>query len=489
MGSKDPLYKQPALFSCKTAISSIKINSKEPYYFSVVSSANVFFFTHKNFKIKSKIITQRNIFLNGDFRPNDAKLFAVSGKNGKIEIIDFYKNKLLRTFSAHKDPINDICFSQNNVDLISGSDDRTVRVWDISNQKCLALFGNHENSVSCVSYFPNNKNLIVSSSYDGKLRIFDLRQKKLVVSLFDHKSPIEKFKISKSGKFITTQGGSRIKFWILDFKKEFLDIKEQKPFLTFDFLTNYSLVYGNLNGEIKKIDLLRRKIFSIFIYQKPVILLGSRNENILIAFSNGQICLRRFFEKNYKKSYYNGKTIKNGSKENLNYHKDSSSHYFFFPEKKKKQSHIKKNWQTLGNRGKFSKKNLETKKTKNPQISLNLFFLSNFDKFSSYELKSYILLIFLNFMEKNNILQNLCQKKNFNIAEFILTSIKRDLKILSYKDIFLILKKIVTINHLHFPDKLSFNFTKGIIIWSKKMQVKFDLKIIFQTITDFWDIF
>jgi platelet-activating factor acetylhydrolase IB subunit alpha len=58
--------------------------------------------------------------------------------------------------------------------LASGSRDRTVRLWRVSEQACLAVFRAHENWVRSVLIHPSG-NYIISSSDDKSIRVFDIK--------------------------------------------------------------------------------------------------------------------------------------------------------------------------------------------------------------------------------------------------------------------------------------------------------------------------
>lgn len=58
--------------------------------------------------------------------------------------------------------------------LASGSRDRTVRLWRVSEQTCLAVFRAHENWVRSVLIHPSG-NYIISSSDDKSIRVFDIK--------------------------------------------------------------------------------------------------------------------------------------------------------------------------------------------------------------------------------------------------------------------------------------------------------------------------
>ena len=57
--------------------------------------------------------------------------------------------------------------------IISGSDDKTIKVWDMATGKLLTDLEGHEKSVTCVSFSANGYN-IVSGSDDKTIKIWDI---------------------------------------------------------------------------------------------------------------------------------------------------------------------------------------------------------------------------------------------------------------------------------------------------------------------------
>jgi len=55
---------------------------------------------------------------------------ATCSDDNTIKLWDAATGRLLRTLKAHKDPVRAIAFSPDGKRLISGSVDRTVKLWE-----------------------------------------------------------------------------------------------------------------------------------------------------------------------------------------------------------------------------------------------------------------------------------------------------------------------------------------------------------------------
>jgi WD40 repeat protein len=65
--------------------------------------------------------------------------------------------KLLRELQGHLDDINSVAFSPDGNQLVSGSYDKTVRLWNVANGKLLAMLDKSLSSITSVSFHPNAK--------------------------------------------------------------------------------------------------------------------------------------------------------------------------------------------------------------------------------------------------------------------------------------------------------------------------------------------
>ncbi len=65
------------------------------------------------------------------YSPTNPSVIASAGTNGEIKLWDL-QNDRVTTFSGHANPVNALTFSPNGRWLVSGSDDYTFKVWDVS---------------------------------------------------------------------------------------------------------------------------------------------------------------------------------------------------------------------------------------------------------------------------------------------------------------------------------------------------------------------
>jgi WD40 repeat protein len=73
---------------------------------------------------------------------------------------------------SHSCLVNSVAFSNNGMQVVSGSGDNTVKIWDTGSGACLKTLDGHTNWVNLVA-FSHDGTQVVSGSYDHTVKIWD----------------------------------------------------------------------------------------------------------------------------------------------------------------------------------------------------------------------------------------------------------------------------------------------------------------------------
>ncbi|CAM8902037.1 unnamed protein product [Rhodiola kirilowii] len=117
-------------------------------------------------------------------------ILAVSDEDGFVSLIDTRRRFSQSTsyqenteeariseWIAHKNSIFDMCWIKDDTQILTGSGDQTIKLWDVEDKKCLGEFTGHTGSVKSLCSHPFNPDLFVSGSRDGSFVQWDLRCK------------------------------------------------------------------------------------------------------------------------------------------------------------------------------------------------------------------------------------------------------------------------------------------------------------------------
>ena len=124
--------------------------------------------------------------------------------------------QLLLRLCGHEDSINEIVWSPDGAILASGSDDQTVRLWDIESGQLLHTLSGHQNDVMSVAWSPDGQ-MLASGSEDETIRLWDTSTGRQVSVLESHTAPVMCVRFSSDGHLLASQSGDgTVLFWRCD---------------------------------------------------------------------------------------------------------------------------------------------------------------------------------------------------------------------------------------------------------------------------------
>jgi WD40 repeat protein len=167
----------------------------------------------------------------------------------------------LRDFVGHTGPITGLAVTPDGAQLVTGGEDRTVRVWDTKTGKQLRSFQGHATKVTAVAVRSDGRQ-VASAAEDGAVRVWDLNASDEHRAMTDAKESLWAVAVSPDGKRLAAAGADRkIRVYDPDTGKlqATLDAGAAMTSLAF-FPDNTRLAAGGGDNKVKVWDVAEKKV-------------------------------------------------------------------------------------------------------------------------------------------------------------------------------------------------------------------------------------
>lgn len=189
--------------------------------FAVTTGARVQIYSMKSSRATKTISRFKDVARSANFR-SDGRLMVAGDDGGLIQVFDTTSRAILRTLRGHTSPVHVTRFSPTGVEIMSASDDRTVRLWDVPEQKAVHVFDGHQDYVRSAVFSSDSPHLVLSGSYDSTVRLWDTRMgangsASGQAMIMNHGAPVEDTLIypTGGGGIALSAGGPVMKVWDL----------------------------------------------------------------------------------------------------------------------------------------------------------------------------------------------------------------------------------------------------------------------------------
>lgn len=116
--------------------------------------------------------------------------FFVSGSVDRtIKIFDLAKGKLKLTLTGHISAVRGLTIHEKRPYLFSVGEDKTVKCWDLEVNKQIRSYHGHLSSVHCCTLHPS-LDILFTGGRDQSIRMWDIRTKKQIHLLGGHESTV-----------------------------------------------------------------------------------------------------------------------------------------------------------------------------------------------------------------------------------------------------------------------------------------------------------
>lgn len=193
---------------------------------------------------------------------SDGQLIVAGCENGHVLVFNTDSRAILRQFKHHKGPTHVALFSTNKTQVFSGSDDVTLRQWDLASGDQILRMAGHTDYIRAGAV--TSDVTVLSGSYDHTVKVWDTRTRDAQMTL-EHGAPVESVAVFPSGRIAVSAGGTAVKLWDLAAGgRELKTISNHQKTVTCahvidvrdrDGVTCSRLLTGALDGHVKVYDM------------------------------------------------------------------------------------------------------------------------------------------------------------------------------------------------------------------------------------------
>jgi WD40 repeat protein len=111
----------------------------------------------------------------------DGARIVSGGEDKMIRLWDATNEQLLQTFNGHSSGVYSVAFSPDGSRILSGSADKTMKLWNATNGQLLQTFNGHSDGVTSVAFSPDGSR-VLSGSVDGTMMLWNATSGQLLLT-------------------------------------------------------------------------------------------------------------------------------------------------------------------------------------------------------------------------------------------------------------------------------------------------------------------
>ena len=130
--------------------------------------------------------------------------YALSGSSDKtLKLWDLATGRAIRTFKGHSQLVSSVAFSPDGKMIASGSHEQVVKLWDVGTGNLIRSFVGHRNTIHSVAFSPDRQYL-ASASGDRTVGIWNIVTGQEVQVLRGHSDSVDSVAFSPDGRYLAS---------------------------------------------------------------------------------------------------------------------------------------------------------------------------------------------------------------------------------------------------------------------------------------------
>ena len=118
----------------------------------------------------------------------------------------------IKTLRGHYSYLISLAFSPDGSILASGSEDDSIRLWNVSTGRYIGGLWEHEAGVETLAFSPDGT-MLASGSRDDKIILWDMETRDVIHTISEHEDDVWAVAFSPDGKILASGGGDKVSLW------------------------------------------------------------------------------------------------------------------------------------------------------------------------------------------------------------------------------------------------------------------------------------
>ncbi|MEH2091333.1 serine/threonine-protein kinase [Nostoc sp.] len=141
----------------------------------------------------------------------------VSGSDDKnIKLWDLNTQRVLASLSGHSQAVKSVTFSPDGQILATASDDKTIKLWQVETLKEICTLLGHSHAVKSVAFSPDGR-ILASGSWDKTVKLWDVNTGREICTITGHQLQVNSVAFSPQGQVLASASYDRtIRLWQIE---------------------------------------------------------------------------------------------------------------------------------------------------------------------------------------------------------------------------------------------------------------------------------